>query len=153
MYVTSVRLVKVHVWFHKSRRITQSVDLRVTSHYRMPVNTVMLTAEETCRFMESRVLVFTHTERLIMFSVITKIHNKKTKGPTLMELFTITGKIKKYFWQLETFDVCTTGDTAHIDAILKFLPIHASTWVHRYSSLLQWSVPRHVSLQQWRILH
>ena len=30
-----------------------------------------------------------------MFSVITKIYNKKTKGPTLMELFTATGKLKK----------------------------------------------------------
>ena len=59
-----------------------------------------------------------------------------------MELFTATGKLKKFFfWQLEMFDVCTTGDTAHIDTIFKFLPqTHASTWVHRYSSLLQWSV-------------
>ena len=49
-----------------------------------------------------------------MFSVITNIYNKKTKGPTLMELFTATGKLKKNFsWQLEMFDVCTTGDTAH----------------------------------------
>ena len=30
-----------------------------------------------------------------MFSVITKIFNRKTKGPTLMELFTATGKLKK----------------------------------------------------------
>jgi hypothetical protein len=29
-----------------------------------------------------------------MFSVITNIYNKKTKGPTLMELFTTTGKLK-----------------------------------------------------------
>jgi hypothetical protein len=59
-----------------------------------------------------------------MFSVITNIYNKKTKGPTLMELFTATGKLKKrgFFWQLEMFDVCTTGDTAHIDTIFKFLP-------------------------------
>jgi hypothetical protein len=49
-----------------------------------------------------------------MFSVITNIYNKKTKGPTLIELFTATGKLKKVFWQLEMFDVCTTGDTAHI---------------------------------------
>jgi len=28
-----------------------------------------------------------------MFSVITYIHNKKTKGPTLMELFTATVKL------------------------------------------------------------
>jgi hypothetical protein len=51
-----------------------------------------------------------------MFSVITNIYNKKTKGPTLMELFTATGKLKKFFfWQLEMFDVCTTGDMAHIE--------------------------------------
>jgi hypothetical protein len=35
--------------------------------------------------------------RFIMFSVITNIYNKKTKGPTLMELFTDTGKEKKFF--------------------------------------------------------
>jgi len=58
-----------------------------------------------------------------MFSLITNIYNKKTKGPTLVELFTAVGKLKKFFvWQLEMFDVCTTGDTAHIDTILKFLP-------------------------------
>jgi hypothetical protein len=51
-----------------------------------------------------------------MFSVITTIYNKKTKGPTLMELFTATEKLKKkVFWQLQMFDVCTTGDTAHIE--------------------------------------
>jgi len=35
--------------------------------------------------------------------VITNIYNKKTKGPTLMELFTATGKLKKFF--LTTRDV------------------------------------------------
>ena len=40
-----------------------------------------------------------------------------------MELFTATGKLKKFFFlQLEMFDVFTTGDTAHIDTILKLLP-------------------------------
>ena len=59
-----------------------------------------------------------------MFSVITNIYNKKTKGPTLMELFTATKKLKKFFFflQLEMFDVCTTDDMAHIDTIFKFLP-------------------------------
>jgi len=33
-----------------------------------------------------------------MLSVITNIYNKKTKGPTLMELFTATGKLKKKFF-------------------------------------------------------
>ena len=56
-------------------------------------------------------------------SVITNIYNKKNKGPTLMEFFTATGKLKKFFFlQLEMFDVCTTDDTAHIDMIIKFLP-------------------------------
>ena len=33
-----------------------------------------------------------------MFSVITNIYNKKTKGPTLMQLSTTTGKVKKIFF-------------------------------------------------------
>jgi hypothetical protein len=40
-----------------------------------------------------------------MFSVITNIYNKKGKGLTLMELFTATGKLKKFFLQLEISDV------------------------------------------------
>ena len=39
-----------------------------------------------------------YTGRFIMFSVITNIYNKETKGPTLMELFTATGKLKKFFF-------------------------------------------------------
>jgi hypothetical protein len=38
------------------------------------------------------------TGHFLMFSVITNIYNKKTKGPTLMELFTATGKLKKVFF-------------------------------------------------------
>jgi hypothetical protein len=56
-----------------------------------------------------------------MFYVITNIYNKKTKEPALFELFTVTGKLKKIF-KTQVFDVCTTGDTAHIDTIIKFLP-------------------------------
>jgi len=43
-------------------------------------------------------LLFQNTGRFIMFSVITNIYNKKTKGPTLMELFTATGNLKKFFF-------------------------------------------------------
>jgi len=32
-----------------------------------------------------------------MFSVITNIYNRETKGPTVMEFFTATGKLKKFF--------------------------------------------------------
>jgi hypothetical protein len=38
-----------------------------------------------------------YTERFIMFSMLTNIYNKKTKGRTLMVLFTATGKLKKVF--------------------------------------------------------
>ena len=41
---------------------------------------------------------YPYTGCFIMFSVITNIYNKKTKGPTLMELFTATGKLKKFFF-------------------------------------------------------
>jgi hypothetical protein len=37
-----------------------------------------------------------YTGLFIMFSVITNIYNKKTKGPTLTKLFTDTGKLKKF---------------------------------------------------------
>ena len=33
-----------------------------------------------------------------MFSVITNIYNKETKGPTLMEFFAAAGKLKKFFF-------------------------------------------------------
>jgi hypothetical protein len=42
--------------------------------------------------------LMSYTGRFIMFSVITNIYNKKTKGPTLMELFTATRKLKKFFF-------------------------------------------------------
>jgi hypothetical protein len=61
-----------------------------------------------------------------MFSLIINFYNKKTKGPTLMEFFTATGKLKKFFIQLEMFDVCTTGDSSHRYDI-QVLATHAST--------------------------
>ena len=52
-----------------------------------------------------------------MFSVITNIYNNKTKGPTLMEVFTAIGKVKSlfFFWQLEMFDVRRVTRGAHIE--------------------------------------
>jgi hypothetical protein len=55
-----------------------------------------------------------------MFSVITNIYNKKTKGTTLMELFTATGKLKNMFthvWQELEFriNVCRVTHGAHIE--------------------------------------
>jgi len=54
-----------------------------------------------------------------MFSVITNIYNKKTKGPTLMELFTATGKLKKFFFQLEMSDVSPVVHTSNITSCQK----------------------------------
>jgi len=36
-----------------------------------------------------------NTGHFIMFSMITNNYNRKTKGPTSVELFTATGKLKK----------------------------------------------------------
>jgi hypothetical protein len=49
-----------------------------------------------------------------MFSAITNIYKEKTKGPTLMELFTATGKLKKIFLQLDMFNACRVTRGAHI---------------------------------------
>jgi hypothetical protein len=38
-----------------------------------------------------------YTGRFIIFFMNTNTYNKKTKGPTLMELFTATGKLRKFF--------------------------------------------------------
>jgi hypothetical protein len=62
------------------------------------------------------IITVNHAGRFIMFSVITNIYNKKTKGPTLTELFTATGKLKKFFFlQLEISDVCRVTRGAHIE--------------------------------------
>jgi len=42
-------------------------------------------------------VISSYTGCFIIFSEITNIYNKKTKGPTLKELFTATGKLKKFF--------------------------------------------------------
>jgi hypothetical protein len=67
-----------------------------------------------------------NTGCFIMFSAITNIYNNNNCSQPQENL-------KSFFfaWQLEMFDVRTTGDMAHINTIFKFLPHthqHASTW-------------------------
>ena len=82
-----------------------------------------------------------YTGRFIFFSVITNYYNKKTKGSILMELFTSTGKLKNVF--LTTRDIRRVHHGWHgthrYD--IQVLASIASTCVHQYPSLLQWSVP------------
>jgi hypothetical protein len=72
--------------------------------------------------------------------------NPAFKG--LMELFTATEKLEKFFWgcglggRLEVFDCCTTDDTAHIDTIFKFLP-HTENWPEHVQRHLQRSMGDH----------
>ena len=54
----------------------------------------------------------TYTGRFIMFSVITNIYNKITKGPTLMEIFTLVWQELEY-----RIDVCRVTRGAHIEHI------------------------------------
>ena len=58
-----------------------------------------------------------------MFSVITNIYNKKTKGRTLMELFTDTGKLKNFFFT--TRDVRCETRGAHIEHLYLYLKKNA----------------------------
>jgi len=52
-----------------------------------------------------------------MFSLITNIYNKKTKGPTLMEFFTPTGKLKKFFFDNILTRVCAVSPVVHTSNI------------------------------------
>jgi hypothetical protein len=79
-----------------------------------------------------------------MFSVIRYIYNKKTKGHTAMELFTGTGKPKKFFFTSRDVRWVHHGWHGTHRYNIQVLATHASTWVHRYSSPLQ----RTVSLGQ-----
>jgi hypothetical protein len=76
-----------------------------------------------------------NTGRFIMFSVFTNICNKKTKRPTLVKLFTATEKLKKDFFTTRDVRCLHHGwhRTRRYD--IQVLATHASTWVHRYSSL------------------
>jgi len=58
-----------------------------------------------------------------------------------MELFTATGKLKKSFFLTTRHVRCVHhgwNGTHRYD--IQVLATYASTWAHRYSSLLQWSV-------------
>ena len=66
-----------------------------------------------------------------MFSVITNIYNKKTKEPTLMELFTATGK---QFFFLTSRDVQCDTSVARTGTSYRCVPCHR--WCTYRTSLL-----------------
>jgi len=47
--------------------------------------------------LDIKTCLLVYTGRFMVFFVITNIYNKKTKRPTLIELFTVTGKLKSFF--------------------------------------------------------
>jgi hypothetical protein len=64
---------------------------------------------QNTRSTEAHIFYISHTYLLVYYtghfiiSVITNIYDKKTKGPTLMELFTATEKLKKFFFTTRDF--------------------------------------------------
>jgi hypothetical protein len=96
--------------------------------------------EKSLRNVSLGIIWVCNTGRFIMFFVITNIYNKKTKGTTLMEKFKITGKLKKFIFDNEKCSMCAPRWHGTHRYDIKVLATHASIWVHRYSSLLQWSV-------------
>ena len=59
-----------------------------------------------------------HTGRSVMFTVITNIYNKKTKGSTLMGLFTATRKLEVFFFTTRDVRCVHHGSNTrqHVDA-------------------------------------
>ena len=57
-----------------------------------------------------------------------------------MELFTATGKLKVFFYTTRVVRCVNHGWHGTHRYDIQVLATHALTWVHRYSSLLQWSV-------------
>jgi hypothetical protein len=62
-----------------------------------------------------------------MFSVITNIYNKETKGPTLMELFTVSENLKKLFLTIKGIRFVHHGLHGTHQYDIQVLTIHAST--------------------------
>jgi hypothetical protein len=95
------------------------------------------------RLLDKLIMLY-YTGRFIVFSLITDIYNKKTTGPTLMKVFTATGTLKKFFffffWKTRDVQCVHHGWHGTHRCYIQVLATHASTWVHWYSSLLQWSV-------------
>jgi hypothetical protein len=83
-----------------------------------------------------------YTGRFIMFFVITYIYNNINQRPYLDGIVHSHRKIEQVVF-LTTRDVRFVHHGWHGTQgyDIQALATHASTWVHRYSSLLQWSVP------------
>jgi len=69
-----------------------------------------------------------YTGCFIMFCMITNICNKKTKGPTLMELFTAAGKLKKFFLTTRHVRCVHHGWHSTHRYDIQVLATHASTF-------------------------
>jgi hypothetical protein len=77
--------------------------IRGTLHYFNASRTARSITQILQKQWRSTAPTLKNTGHFIMFCMITNIYNKKTKGPTLMELFPATGKLKTFF--LTTRDV------------------------------------------------
>jgi hypothetical protein len=72
-----------------------------------------------------------------MFSVITNIYDRKTIGPTLIDLFAAEEKLKKFPFDNKRFSMCAPRVTLTHRYDIQVLAKHVSIWVHKYSSLMQ----------------
>jgi hypothetical protein len=85
----------------------QNVSFTTSPHFLWIVRLQGFTASFICN---GKII---YTGRFIIFSVITNIYNKKTKGHTLTEFFTAKGKLKKLF--LTTRDIRCVTRGAHTE--------------------------------------
>ena len=110
IHIHPLHILKFHFlkdMFLHSTLIYPSFSWFISSFYvfqvQVHISLVDLQVSQDFSIFVIKTIYFKSTGLFIMFFVITNIYNKKNKGPTLMELFTATGKLKKFL--LTTRDV------------------------------------------------
>jgi predicted DNA-binding protein YlxM (UPF0122 family) len=97
-----VEIIKTHnvcyiyIYIRISYRFLDNAEKCCTSRQATDDN-IIWRMRIACWILEATKTITKYKGRFIIFSLITNIDNKKTKRPTLMELFTDTGKMKTFF--------------------------------------------------------
>ena len=123
-------------------------DRCVFTYYRFHVfvNQYLLTTDKIHSSHQCRYIIF-YTGRFIMFSVVTDIYSKKTKGPTLMELFTATGKLKKFFFDNWKCSMCAPQVTQQTS--IRYSSVSCHLWCTHQTFLVAKKKKKTFSVILW----
>jgi len=107
------------MWHHVSSSISRS-------HTRTHTHTHTHTCTHTYTHTHTHIYIYTHIHTPTHIQLYRAFHNvlhhlqQENQKTYLNGIVHSHRKTDFFFWQLELFDVCTTGDTAHIDKIFNF---------------------------------